>query len=66
MINTYSFPFKTVASHEMPTSKAPVALTIPIKPPIIRTNKIISETPMIPFRGDFIKAIIPCGLGSNL
>ena len=66
MINTYSFPFKVIANHEIPASKAPVALTIPIKPPIIRTNKIISETPMIPLRGDFIRAMIPCGLASNL
>ena len=59
MINTYSFPFKVLANHEIPASKAPVALTIPIRPPIIRTNKIISETPMIPFKGDFIKSMIP-------
>ena len=65
IIKTYSFPFNTVASHEIPASKAPVEFTIPIRPPIINTKRIISDTANIPNKGDLINANNPWGRGSS-
>ena len=63
IIKTYSFPFNACANQEIPASKAPVEFTIPIRPPIINTKSIISDTSNMPFKGDLINANNPWGRG---
>ena len=49
IMRIYSLPLSIFAIQAIPASKAPVRFMIPIKPPIMRIKKMISEAAMIPF-----------------
>ena len=58
-ISRYSFPFVALERLAKPASNAPLLLSIPIIPPIINTNVIISIDSCIPKIGALIMSIMP-------